>query len=650
METNPKNFSQNIYLYGSESSLPPRHFLTAGPLKMLYESGNLRHIKLGNTELVRMIYAALRDQNWGTLIPQISNEQIAANGQSFSITYDCTYKEGNINFFAHYSITGDENGKIVFSMKGEALSSFKKNRLGFCILHPASAAEMLCRYTTANGEEKRGKFPKYISPHQPFVDLKKFAWHLGDHTTALLEFEGDIFEMEDQRNWTDASYKTYCTPLSLPFPVQMQKGDQVRQKVTLSLLGKWPAAAAPDNSLAFIIPEKAGPTMPLPALGVSRSAETGALGEDEIALLKKAGFSHYRADLKLANNNWQEAFLQAIKETRKLEIHLELALHFKNDAAQEVNDFLAVYAQHQPAIKYLLLFHDEAKFTPDHLIKTVLPVLRNKLPGTAIGAGTHHFFTELNRNRPLTDGLDFLTYSVNPQVHQFDNLTMAENVAAQQATVESARQFANGLSIHVSPVTLKMRANPNATGAKAEDKAKDLPPGADVRQMSLFGAVWTLGSLKYLSEVGAEVVTYFETVGMRGLMQGSEPPSAKDFKAVAHQVFPLYFVFRELTKYPEAKVIPAYSTHPLEADGLLLQTNHERILLLGNMQPEAKEITIRNIGEKAEIKVLDEENVAEAVLKPEVFTEADFTALDIDNQEVIIRLKAYALAVIRWEN
>ena len=35
---------------------------------------------------------------------------------------------------------------------------------------------------------------------------------------ANVAFDGDIFEMEDQRNWTDASYKIYSTPLRLPFP------------------------------------------------------------------------------------------------------------------------------------------------------------------------------------------------------------------------------------------------------------------------------------------------------------------------------------------------------------------------------------------------------------------------------------------------
>ena len=41
--------------------------------------------------------------------------------------------------------------------------------------------------------------------------------------------------MEDQRNWTDASFKTYCTPLARPFPVPVQAGDRVDQRVALTV-------------------------------------------------------------------------------------------------------------------------------------------------------------------------------------------------------------------------------------------------------------------------------------------------------------------------------------------------------------------------------------------------------------------------------
>ena len=52
-----------------------------------------------------------------------------------------------------------------------------------------------------------------------------------------IRFEGDLFEMEDQRNWTDASYKTYSTPLRLPYPAPISEGDRVWQRVTIEATG-----------------------------------------------------------------------------------------------------------------------------------------------------------------------------------------------------------------------------------------------------------------------------------------------------------------------------------------------------------------------------------------------------------------------------
>jgi D-apionolactonase len=42
--------------------------------------------------------------------------------------------------------------------------------------------------------------------------------------------------MEDQRNWTDASFKTYSTPLELPFPVEVAAGERIFQRVVLSIM------------------------------------------------------------------------------------------------------------------------------------------------------------------------------------------------------------------------------------------------------------------------------------------------------------------------------------------------------------------------------------------------------------------------------
>ena len=71
----------------------------------------------------------------------------------------------------------------------------------------------------------------------------------------------------------------------------------------------------------------------------------------------------------------------------------------------------------------------------------------------------------------------------------------------------------------VSPVTLKPRFNANATEPEAVNTPRELPVSVDPRQMSLFAAAWTLGSIKYLAESGASSVTYYETTGWRGVME-----------------------------------------------------------------------------------------------------------------------------------
>ena len=76
-----------------------------------------------------------------------------------------------------------------------------------------------------------------MSPTRPFTDIKRMEWNVSDNDCRL-DFHGDIFETEDQRNWTDASYKTYSTPISIPYPVRMLKGDKISQKVELKVRGK----------------------------------------------------------------------------------------------------------------------------------------------------------------------------------------------------------------------------------------------------------------------------------------------------------------------------------------------------------------------------------------------------------------------------
>jgi hypothetical protein len=210
--------SKNVLLYGRDEPLLPQIPLRAGPLSLLYENGDLRYIRFHNREVVRRVYVAVRDRNWGTTAPLFSNVEIQDNGDAFRISYDATHRQGDIHFSWHGTIVGDSNGTISFGMDGAARSTFWRNRIGFCILHPIrECAGAATRVLKVDGTIEESRFPKYIQPDAPFEDMVSIAHEVEPGLWANVQFSGDTFETEDQRNWTDASFKTFCTPLRLPY-------------------------------------------------------------------------------------------------------------------------------------------------------------------------------------------------------------------------------------------------------------------------------------------------------------------------------------------------------------------------------------------------------------------------------------------------
>src|SRR5690554_5924403 len=105
---------EKILFYGKDEQLPQQRLLKAGPLEVIYENGTLRYIRLKGFEVLRMIYPAVRDQNWGTVLPVMKNEKVVDGANSFLIAFDSEYNEGDIHFVSNYRIEGTENGEISF--------------------------------------------------------------------------------------------------------------------------------------------------------------------------------------------------------------------------------------------------------------------------------------------------------------------------------------------------------------------------------------------------------------------------------------------------------------------------------------------------------------------------------------------------------
>ena len=88
----------------------------------------------------------------------------------------------------------------------------------------------------------------------------------------------------------------------------------------------------------------------------------------------------------------------------------------------------------------LLLLDADAPVTRDGVIDLALE--RIDTGRALVAAGTDGSFVELNRGTPLPRRAEALCYSINPQVHAFDDMSLVESLSAQADTVETARSSA----------------------------------------------------------------------------------------------------------------------------------------------------------------------------------------------------------------
>src|SRR6476659_3686594 len=99
---------KNILYCGTAELAPELMEFKAGPLSMWFDpkTGFLKWLRLGDHEVVRGIYAAVRDENWATVLPVLSNLKQERQSDSFQISFDVSCRKANIDYFWRGIITG----------------------------------------------------------------------------------------------------------------------------------------------------------------------------------------------------------------------------------------------------------------------------------------------------------------------------------------------------------------------------------------------------------------------------------------------------------------------------------------------------------------------------------------------------------------
>ena len=321
--------------YGRNEPPPQRIALRAGPLTAFMEGADLRDLRWRGVEIVRRLYFALRDENWDTIPAQLENLSIDAGANTFLIAFDAHHRNRDVDFRWHATIHGAQNGNITYTMSGQALRGFRYCRIGFCVLHPPEHGSY--RGITPAGPIT-GELPKAIAPQPyeggfyiPLFDaVSSLTVSLPSGVEARFDFEGDLFEMEDQRNWTDGSFKTYCTPLSLGYPHTANAGQNFTQQVSITASGP----ASPSHAGAEKVNLSLGAPLrrTLPRLGLGMATHDAGLSRTDEELLGALNLDHLRVDLHLSDRDVLTHLARAEQECRALGCGLELALFLTDDA------------------------------------------------------------------------------------------------------------------------------------------------------------------------------------------------------------------------------------------------------------------------------------------------------------------------------
>jgi hypothetical protein len=504
--------------------------LTAGPVTVTLERGALRWVRARGVEIVRGIYGAVRDPSWGTIAPRFASYAVRDDGDAFEARFraECLREADGVDIDWTGTIHGSRDGTVRFNFDGEVRRPFVTARIGLCVLHPPRLAGERVEVQTPFGTV-RGRFPDLITGFMPFSNVTRIRHDFVTTHETQVVFAGDMFEMEDQRAFTDASYKSFSRPLALAWPYLVDAGTPVRQSVTVSVpratgSARRPALStrAPSVSLAL------GDRHPMPSIGACIGPADVMASDGGSGAVAGLGLSYVRASILAGADDAEDDLDRGIEAARSSRCALDLEI-VASPTERNLEPLLARLAASRVSVARVAAFDPSRHTTPAALATRVREAMRIAGVAAPLFGGSRGYLYQLVSQGIPADLVDGVTFPANPQVHTFDEQSIMETVEVLPATVRTASALGSGRPVVVGPVSLKALFNPDLVGPEPSPAPGGLPGRYDARQPSMFAAAWTVGVVAALASAGAAAVTLHETAGWAGLVAADQqglPPMA----------------------------------------------------------------------------------------------------------------------------
>ena len=440
---------------------------------------------------------------------------------------------------------------------------------------------------------------------------------------------GDAYEMEDQRNWSDASYKTYIRPLAKrPAPYTLAAGEVEAQSVILEVRGAEAATSTASAAVSVAVGEPVGHR--LPEIGLAASPEWAAAALEHVEVLRAAGPRYLvcRRDPAAGHGVAELSRMAALGGALSAPLWLELVVPCRaadgtyTESAEVLAADLDAAARAareaglEPAAvvacpeAYLKSYQPDWVWPKVPPLETLYAAVRERFPGARIGGGMHAYFTELNRKPPPADAIDFITHSTSPIVHAADDLTVMESLESLPSIMRSARALAQGRDYCIGPSAIGMRMNPYGDApAQTSGSARVAMARVDPRQRGLLNAAWTLGYLAHAARHGVAALALSAPVGEHGIVYRRTDWAQPWFDEQGGRagVYPVYHVLRGLMAASGATTREVVCSAPARVQGLAYEGDGGVTVWIANLGAEPMELSLEIPGStQGAVLTLDE--------------------------------------------
>ena len=645
--------SRAIALCGTEQPDTPGRILKAGPMTVEFDNGQLRYLKVNGIEVLRAVGFLVRDENWGTYTPAISSMKLEQRADSFSVSFHAVCKRPDQEIAYDARIEGTRDGNLVFDATAIPKTDFRTARTGFVVLHPLKGvAGFPVEVEHVDGRSVKDKFPELVNPIQPFLNIRALTHEVMPGLKATVRMEGDTYEMEDHRNWTDASFKTYVRPLVLPWPYTLKAGEEVKQSIKVRLSG--PATggtrAAAGKGIEIRIGQPVRDT--LQPVGLGMPAEEIEHAVKQLGLLKLAAprFLVCHFDPRQKHGLKELYGYRVLSDQTGAEAVLEIVVESVDGYRKELQRLADLVTQSGLNLAAI-------EVVPAGDLKSVLPggprppapsledlydAARAVFSGIKLGGGMFSFFTELNRKRVPAQRLDFVHNTTCPIVHAADDRSVMETLEALPYQVATARSFTGKTPYRIGPSGIGCRDNPHgASWTPNPENMRVCLTKLEPRQRGLFGAAWTLGYIATFARTGIEAISMGAPTGPLGIIYRMADHKQPWYDQVSGPVvFPVYHVIAGLTRGAGQKLVAATSSDNQKVECLAYRGKGGTTLWLANLT--AGEQKVRIAGAKGALfgAILDQDSFVQATVDPLGFQKS------WSPMKESLTLKPYAVAIL----